>query len=191
MALNWNEIKTRAIEFSKEWENDFNEHAEAKSFMDAFFNVFWLTRRRVATFEQTVKKEDGRQGFIDLLWKGVILIEFKSRGKNLEKAHTQARDYFLGIKDGDLPKLRCGWLTTKWICKLATKLVNISSAYRYKNPLKLFTATLCRLIGKRLSPMMNFRSFWVIRRLLVQKWWRSNSVIRLSMNLRIFNEAAV
>lgn len=104
MALSWNEIKTRAIEFSKEWENDFNEHAEAKSFMDAFFNVFGLTRRRVATFEQTVKKEDGRQGFIDLLWKGVILIEFKSRGKNLEKAHTQARDYFPGIKDGDLPK---------------------------------------------------------------------------------------
>ncbi len=104
MALSWNEIKTRAIEFSKEWENDFNEHAEAKSFMDAFFNVFGLTRRRVATFEQTVKKEDGRQGFIDLLWKGVILIEFKSRGKNLEKAHTQARDYFPGIKDSDLPK---------------------------------------------------------------------------------------
>ncbi len=104
MALSWNEIKTRAIEFSKEWENDFNEHAEAKSFMDAFFNVFGIARRRVATFEQTVKKEDGRQGFIDLLWKGVILIEFKSRGKNLEKAHSQAKDYFPGIKDGDLPK---------------------------------------------------------------------------------------
>ena len=87
MALSWNEIKSRAIEFSKEWKDDFNEHAEAKSFMDAFFNVFGIPRRRVATFEQTVKKEDGRQGFIDLLWKGTILIEFKSRGKNLEKAH--------------------------------------------------------------------------------------------------------
>lgn len=38
MLLSWNEIKSRAVEFSKEWENDFNEHAEAKSFMDAFFN---------------------------------------------------------------------------------------------------------------------------------------------------------
>ncbi len=104
MALSWNEIKSRAIEFSKEWENDFNEHAEAKSFMDAFFNVFGIPRRRVATFEQSVKKEDGRQGFIDLLWKGTILIEFKSRGKNLEKAHSQAKDYFPGIKDSDLPK---------------------------------------------------------------------------------------
>jgi restriction-modification enzyme MmeI-like protein len=104
MALSWNEIKSRAIEFSKEWKDDFNEHAEAKSFMDAFFNVFGIPRRRVATFEQSVKKEDGRQGFIDLLWKGTILIEFKSRGKNLEKAHAQAKDYFPGIKDADLPK---------------------------------------------------------------------------------------
>ncbi len=104
MALSWNEIKSRAIEFSKEWKDDFNEHAEAKSFMDAFFNVFGIPRRRVATFEQTVKKEDGRQGFIDLLWKGTILIEFKSRGKNLEKAHSQAKEYFPGIKDSDLPK---------------------------------------------------------------------------------------
>jgi cellulose biosynthesis protein BcsQ len=103
MPLSWNEIKTRAIEFSKEWENDFNEHAEAKSFMDAFFNVLGIPRRRVATFEENVKKEDGKQGFIDLLWKGNILIEFKSRGKNLDKAHTQAKDYFPGIKDGDLP----------------------------------------------------------------------------------------
>lgn len=104
MALSWNEIKSRAIEFSKEWKDDFNEHAEAKSFMDAFFNVFGIPRRRVAAFEQKVKKEDGRQGFIDLLWKGNILIEFKSRGKNLEKAHQQAKDYFPGIKDNDLPK---------------------------------------------------------------------------------------
>ena len=104
MALSWNEIKSRAIEFSKEWENDFNEHAEAKSFMDAFFNVFGISRRRVATFEEIVRKEDGRHGFIDLLWKGNILIEFKSRSKSLDKAHQQAKDYFPGIKDADLPK---------------------------------------------------------------------------------------
>ena len=104
MALSWNEIKSRAIEFSKEWKDDFNEHAEAKSFMDAFFNVFGISRKRVGSFEKAVKKEDGRQGFIDLLWKGVILIEFKSRGKSLEKAHTQAKDYFSGIKEKDLPK---------------------------------------------------------------------------------------
>lgn len=102
--LSRNEIRERAVKFSKEWENDFNEDAEAKSFMDGFFEVFGIPRRRVASFETQVKKEDGRQGFIDLLWKGVILIEFKSRGKNLDKAHTQAKDYFPGLKDAELPK---------------------------------------------------------------------------------------
>lgn len=104
MALSWNEIKERAIAFSKEWENDFNEDAEAKSFMDDFFNVFGLPRRRVASFETFVRKEDGKQGFIDLLWKGNLLIEFKSRGKDLGKAHQQAKDYFPGLKDHELPK---------------------------------------------------------------------------------------
>ena len=85
MALSWNEIKQRALEFSKEWEHDFNEDAEAKSFMDGFFNIFGVPRRRVATFESKVKKADDKQGYIDLLWKGQILIEFKSRGKDLDK----------------------------------------------------------------------------------------------------------
>lgn len=104
MALSWNEIKERAVKFSKEWENDFNEDAEAKSFMDDFFNVFGIPRRRVASFETNVKKEGGKQGFIDLLWKGNILIEFKSRGKDLEKAHKQATEYFPGLKNNEIPK---------------------------------------------------------------------------------------
>ncbi len=104
MALSWNEIKQRAVQFSKEWEHDFNEDAEAKSFMDAFFNVFGIPRRRVASFESKVTKANDKQGYIDLLWKGQILIEFKSRGKDLDKAHQQAIDYFPGLQNHDLPK---------------------------------------------------------------------------------------
>ncbi|MBP9885512.1 MAG: hypothetical protein KBF93_04420 [Leptospiraceae bacterium] len=32
MALSWNEIKERAVTFSKEWENTISEDAEAKPF---------------------------------------------------------------------------------------------------------------------------------------------------------------
>lgn len=56
MPLSWNEIKDRALKFSKEWEHESNEDAEAKSFWDDFFNVFGISRRRVASFEQQVKK---------------------------------------------------------------------------------------------------------------------------------------
>jgi hypothetical protein len=104
MPLSWNEIKTRAITFDKEWENESSEDAEAKSFWDDFFNVFGVSRRRVASFEKAVKKQDGKQGFIDLLWKGVILVEHKSRGRDLNKAFQQAKDYFPGLKDHELPK---------------------------------------------------------------------------------------
>ena len=104
MALSWNEVKDRAVRFSKEWENETSEDAEAKSFLDGFFNVFCITRRRMAAFEQRVKKAGDRDGFIDLLWKGVILVEMKSRGKDLNKAYQQAIDYFPGLRDYDLPK---------------------------------------------------------------------------------------
>ena len=99
MPLSWNEIKSRAIAFSQEWEDETSEDAEAKSFWDGFFHVFGISRRRVATFEQSVKKADNKQGFIDLLWKGVILVEHKSRGKSLDKAMQQAKDYFPGLKE--------------------------------------------------------------------------------------------
>ncbi|HEY9703858.1 MAG TPA: DNA methyltransferase, partial [Allocoleopsis sp.] len=104
MPLSWNEIKNRANAFSQDWQNESSENAESKSFWDGFFNVFGISRRRVATFEQAVKKADQKQGFIDLLWKGVILVEHKSRGKNLDKAMQQAKDYFPGLKDHELPK---------------------------------------------------------------------------------------
>ncbi|MBA2500153.1 MAG: N-6 DNA methylase, partial [Chitinophagaceae bacterium] len=104
MPLSWNEIKSRALAFTKEWEDEVNEHAEAKSFWDDFFNVFGISRRRVATFEQQVKKIDDKHGYIDLLWKGTILVEHKSKGKNLDKAYQQAKDYFPGLKEAELPR---------------------------------------------------------------------------------------
>lgn len=104
MPLSWNEIKSRSLAFSKEWGDECSEHAEAKSFWDGFFNIFGISRKRVASFEEPVKKLANKQGFIDLFWKGVLLVEHKSRGKNLNLAYTQALDYFPGIKERDLPK---------------------------------------------------------------------------------------
>lgn len=90
MPLSWNEIKTRANAFAQEWQDESREDAEAKSFWDAFFNVFGMPRRRLASFEEPVKKSDGKGGFIDLLWKGQLLVEHKSRGKSLDRAFDQA-----------------------------------------------------------------------------------------------------
>jgi hypothetical protein len=104
MALSWNEIKDRAVRFSKEWENTTNEEADAKPFLDAFFDVFGISRKKIGTFEHRVKKLSDADGYIDLLWKGTILVEMKSRGKNLDKAFQQAIDYTHGLKQNELPK---------------------------------------------------------------------------------------
>ena len=104
MPLSWNEIKSRAIAFQKEWEGETSEKAESQSFWNDFFNVFGISRRRVASFEQPIKKADNKQGFIDLLWKGTILVEHKSKGKDLEKATQQAKDYFPNLKEHELPR---------------------------------------------------------------------------------------
>ncbi|TAD96101.1 MAG: class I SAM-dependent DNA methyltransferase [Bacteroidetes bacterium] len=104
MALNWNEIKDRALNFSKEWAETTSEEADAKPFLVEFFNVFGISNRRFSTFEYRVKKLDDKDGYIDLLWKGVLLVEMKSRGKSLDKAFIQAKEYLYGLKEHELPK---------------------------------------------------------------------------------------
>ncbi|MDP2808160.1 MAG: hypothetical protein Q8O74_08525, partial [bacterium] len=93
MPLSWNEIKHNAIGFSHEWETATRENAEAKTFWDEFFGVFGVKRRVVASFEEPIKKLNGQYGFIDLFWSGMLLVEHKSRGKDLSKAGSQAFQY--------------------------------------------------------------------------------------------------
>jgi hypothetical protein len=131
MPLSWNEIKIRATAFSKEWKHETSEDAEAKSFWDGFFNIFDIKRRRIATFEHHVKKLNTRDGFIDLFWPGILIAEHKSRGKNLDKAFTQAIDYSSVLSDKELPRFIIsailkisGCMTWKQIAKQTSNFQN-------------------------------------------------------------------
>jgi hypothetical protein len=104
MPLSWNEIKSRALAFSKHWADASNEDGEGKPFLIAFFEIFGITNKRIASFEHAVKKYGGGAGYVDLFWPGILLVEMKSRGKNLDRAHIQAMDYFPGIAERDLPR---------------------------------------------------------------------------------------
>jgi hypothetical protein len=66
MGLNWNEIKSRALQFSKTWADACNEDSQAKPFGIDFFEIFGITNKRVATFELNIKKLGGAQGFVAL-----------------------------------------------------------------------------------------------------------------------------
>lgn len=108
MPLSWNEIRDRAVAFSREWSQDTSERAEAQSFWNAFFEVFGISRKRVLVFEQQVKINRAGQklknGRIDAFWKGVLLIEHKSAEADLDRAFAQAADYFDGLPEKDLPR---------------------------------------------------------------------------------------
>lgn len=104
MALSWNEIKDRALKFSKDFANATRENAETQTFYNEFFNIFGISRRRIASFEEPVKKLGTNRGRIDLFWKGELLVEQKSEGKNLKKAKEQALNYFPNLKEEELPK---------------------------------------------------------------------------------------
>ncbi|HEV2348244.1 MAG TPA: DNA methyltransferase [Terriglobia bacterium] len=93
MPLSWNEIRHRAIAFSKDWTGAKREQAEKQTFWNEFFNVFGVPRRAVASFEEPVRRLSGDYGFIDLFWPGKVLVEHKSRGKDLSKAESQAFRY--------------------------------------------------------------------------------------------------
>jgi len=104
MRLSWNEIRARAARFADEWKNAHYERGESQTFYNEFFEVFGVTRRRVASFEEPVKKLGDGRGFIDLFWKGVLLVEQKSAGRDLKRAKEQALDYFPGLKEHELPR---------------------------------------------------------------------------------------
>ena len=104
MRLDWNDIKARAAKFSESWRFASYERGETQSFYNEFFEVFGVPRRRVASFEHGVKLPDNKRGFLDVFWKGKLLIEQKSAGRDLRPARQQALDYFPGLKDYELPR---------------------------------------------------------------------------------------
>ena len=104
MRLSWNEIRARAARFADEWRDAAYEKSETQSFYNAFFEVFDVRRRSVARYEEHVRKLDDRSGFIDLFWPGVLIVEQKSAGRDLERAYGQAGEYFDALPERERPR---------------------------------------------------------------------------------------
>jgi len=91
--LSWNEVRDRAIRFSRNHAGARSERADKQTFWNEFFDVFGVRRASVASFEVNVRNLEGNTGAIDLLWRGKLLVEHKSFGENLDLAETQAFNY--------------------------------------------------------------------------------------------------
>ena len=101
----WNDIRRDATRFSKEWEHAYDEKSQAQSFLKDFLSVFGVNANKQATFEYRVKHLDGSQGFIDLFWKGVLLVEMKSAGRDLAAAFEQAKAYTQTLPPAEIPRM--------------------------------------------------------------------------------------
>ena len=104
MRLSWNEVRARAATFADEWRDAAYEKGETQSFYNAFFDVFGMQRRSVARYEQHVAKLDDRSGYIDLFWPGVLIVEQKSAGRDLNVAYEQAGEYFDALPEQERPR---------------------------------------------------------------------------------------
>ncbi len=104
MRLDWNDIKARAEIFADSWRDAQYERGQTQSFYNDFFELFGVSRRRVAVYEHSVKLIGNKRGFLDLFWKGKLLVEQKSAGRDLKAARTQALEYFPGLKEYELPR---------------------------------------------------------------------------------------
>ena len=105
VTLSQNEISARTAKFAGVWKDTEREEAEAQSFLIDFFQVLGVDRKKVAIFEHKVKCLDGGNGYIDLFWKGKILVEMKSRGKDLAAAYEQAKRYADTLAHHEIPKI--------------------------------------------------------------------------------------
>ena len=108
MPLSWNEIRHNAIRFTHEWAGVRSESAEKQTFWNEFFEVFGIRRRTVATFEEPVRNLSGEYDHIDLFWRGMLLVEHKTLGKDLGKAESQAFRYIQELisagRDDEVPR---------------------------------------------------------------------------------------
>ena len=113
MRLSWNEIRTRAADFAREWADAAYEKGETQSFYNEFFEIFGVRRRAVARYEEHVRRLDDTSGFIDLFWPSVLLVEQKSAGRDLAVARDQAGTYFDALPERDRPRyqLLCDFQT--------------------------------------------------------------------------------
>lgn len=104
-VLSWGEIEGRAISFSKRWKNcKGNERQEAQTYEKDFMSVFGIDWHE-GLHEYKVRNIEGRDGLIDYLLLGKIIIEMKSKGESLIKAYNQCYDYVKCLKPEEYPEL--------------------------------------------------------------------------------------
>ena len=97
MKIGLPEVRSNAFAFATRWKGVTEERAEAQSFWNELFAVYGMSRQAVATFEEPIKNLKGGTDRIDVFWKGVMMGEHKSAGRDLSKAASQGINYIQSL----------------------------------------------------------------------------------------------
>lgn len=98
------ELQTQAAAFAEKWQGKGYEKGETQLFYRDLFDIFAVPVERVAVFEHAVKRLGKGSGYIDLFWKGRLLVEQKSAGSSLARAKEQAFEYCEDLSDAEHPR---------------------------------------------------------------------------------------
>ncbi|MDR2339351.1 MAG: class I SAM-dependent DNA methyltransferase, partial [Deltaproteobacteria bacterium] len=110
MGLAWEEIQKNSIRFSKDWKDASREIAEGQGFVTDLLGTFGVNIHDIDNkeggFEFPVKRPNlASKLSVDFLWKGKIAIEMKSKGKDLNYAYVQLKNYMQYLPEDDIPDL--------------------------------------------------------------------------------------
>ena len=108
ITLSWEEIEDRAASFRKTWEKQKGaERQQAQSFLRDFLSVFGMDNplENGGEFEHKTPKEVGDDGYIDYFLPKKLVVEMKSKGKDLNKAFEQVKDYVFHLPADEMPEL--------------------------------------------------------------------------------------
>lgn len=100
-TLNINTIRARAAALAKDFDGITSEKQHDQNFMRRFCEVFGISPRRI-TWQYPVKKGKSTL-WIDGLLPGLLLMEMKSAGENLDDAYVQAAGYVASMAEKHIP----------------------------------------------------------------------------------------
>jgi hypothetical protein len=107
VTVNFNTLRQRASQFAKDFEGVTSEKERDQDFMRGFCKIFGINPNRI-DWQYKVKETDkaskkSTTTFIDGVLRGMMLIEMKSAGKDLDEAYLQASRYASLMNEQDRP----------------------------------------------------------------------------------------
>lgn len=98
------EVRRRLRAFAHTFKDATREKQQAAVFWTRFYDCYGIRAESATIFEEQVQKLSGATGYIDSFIPGLLIVEHKSEGENLDVAYDQAVTYFIALPEAERPR---------------------------------------------------------------------------------------